>query len=117
MKTTFGAILILLAGAAHGVASDQRLSGRISDSLCRDAHKPKVEHEGAQLTDHDCTVACVKKGAKYVFVSQGKVYSIQNQDFAGLEESAGKTVTLTGEMLGDSIKISNFEPAAEQGKR
>ena len=37
----------------------------------------------------DCTTDCVKGDAKYVFVSNGKVYAIQNQDFGALAASAG----------------------------
>jgi hypothetical protein len=36
------------------------------------------------------------------------VYSIDNQDFAGLPEHAGHTVKLTGDMNGDSIKVSDL---------
>jgi hypothetical protein len=62
------------------------------------------------MTDAECTKACVKGGAKYVFVHEGKVIPITNQDFSGLEEHAGHTVHLTGEMAGDSITVSKIEP-------
>ena len=37
----------------------------------------------------ECTAACVKGGAKYVFVSKGKADAIQNQDFGTLAANAG----------------------------
>jgi hypothetical protein len=37
-----------------------------------------------------------------VFVSGGKVYNIENQDLALLQEHAGERVRLTGEMKGDT---------------
>jgi hypothetical protein len=46
--------------------------------------------------------------AKYVFVRAGKVYNISNQDFAALQEHAGHTVNLTGEMSGDTITVSKI---------
>jgi hypothetical protein len=45
--------------------------------------------------------------AKYVFVS-GNVYNVGNQDFAALQEHAGHTVRLTGEMSGDTITVSKI---------
>jgi hypothetical protein len=47
-------------------------------------------------------------GSKYVFVSSGKVYNIENQDLALLQEHAGHTVRLTGEMKGDTITVSKI---------
>ncbi len=91
-------------------------TGRISDSMCGVSHKA-MEHEGKKTTARECTLACVKQGAKYVFVSKGKVYNIENQNLAGLEEHAGHNVKLTGEMSADnkSIKVSKIEmPAAKK---
>jgi len=73
-------------------------TGKISDSDCGAKHKSAAEHGGKAMSDHDCAVACVKGGGKYVFVTGGKVYPINNQDFAGLEEHARHTVKLTGDM-------------------
>ena len=91
-------------------------TGKISDSMCGAHHKSSAEHAGAKMTDRQCTEACIKNGAKYVFVSEGKVYSIDNQDYAGLAEHAGHTVKLTGDMTGDSIKVSDIEMATKSPK-
>ncbi len=95
--------------------ADQTLTGKLSDSICAAVHKSTLEHDGQKLPDRDCTIACVKKGGKYVFVSQGKVYHIANQDFEGLEEHAGQTVTLSGDLLGGNLKVSRI--AAASGPR
>ncbi len=79
--------------------------------MCGAQHKSSAEHAGAKMTDRQCTEACIKNGSKYVFVSEGKVYSIHNQDYAGLAEHAGHTVKLTGDMTGDSIKVTEIEMA------
>ena len=63
------------------------------------------------MNDHDCTIACVKGGGKYVFVAGGKIYNIENQDFAGLEEHAAHSIKLTGEMTGDTIKVTKIAMA------
>jgi len=91
-------------------AAEQTWTGKISDSMCGADHsKMAAEHGGAKKTsDRDCTLACVKNAGKYVFISQGKTYNVTNQDFAGLQEHAGHTVKLTGDMQGDSITVSKI---------
>ena len=81
-------------------------TGKISDSKCGAKHAAG-EH-GKKMTDRDCTEACVKGGAKYVFTSKGKVYQIANQDNADLAMHAGHTVRLTGEIKGDSITVAKI---------
>jgi hypothetical protein len=76
--------------------------------MCGSSHKSAIEHAGKKLTDRECTQACIKEGAKYVFVSGGKVYNIDNQDYAGLADHAGHKVTVKGEMTGDTIKVSDI---------
>ena len=76
-----------------------------------------AEHGKSAMSDRDCTLACVKGGGKYVFVEGGKVYNVENQDAAGLQEHAGHTVRLTGEMNGDSIKVSKIEMGAAEPTR
>jgi hypothetical protein len=102
-------IRVLVTGAfmTSTAAIAATWTGQISDSMCGAHHKTMAEH-GKKLSARDCTEACVKNGGKYVLVSKGKVYSIDNQDFAGLPEHAGHTVKLTGDMNGDSIKVSDL---------
>ena len=115
MKKFFGVLVasILLSTTAVFAAT---WTGKISDSMCGAHHKSSAEHAGAKMTDRQCTEACIKNGAKYVFVSKGKVYSIDNQDYAGLVEHAGHTVKLTGDMTGDSIKVSDIEMPTKSSK-
>lgn len=84
-------------------------NGTISDSMCGATHKAGGEH-GKPMDAHDCTLSCVKGGSKYVFVSHGKVYEIENQDFAGLEEHAGHHVKVTGWKSSDgkTIKVTQI---------
>jgi hydrogenase maturation factor len=91
------------------IAADQTWTGKISDSMCGASHKSVTEHGGKKMSDRDCTLACVKEHqAKYVFVHNGKVLNIANQDAVGLEEHAGHTVRLTGEMKDDTITVSKI---------
>ncbi len=111
MKRTLGLLAGLLVSASLAMGAEQTWTGAISDSSRGRSHKSMIEHSGKKLTDRDCTIACVKNGAKYVFVASSKIYSIENQDFVGLEEHAGHKVTLTGESKGDTITVSRIEMA------
>jgi hypothetical protein len=99
-------IFSLLVGVS-AFGAEKTWVGKISDSKCGAKHMTSGEH-GAKMTDRECAEACVKGGAKYVFVRKGKVYNIENQENAALAEHAGHTVKLTGEMTGDTIKVSNI---------
>ena len=82
-------------------------SGVVSDSACGATHEAAAE--GAdKMPDRDCTLACVKGGSKFVLVSAGKVYAITNQDFPGLAASAGRAVTVDGDLKGDAIVVARI---------
>jgi hypothetical protein len=108
MKRIHSLVLGFFLCTAFVFAAEQTWTGQISDSSCGDSHKSAMEHAGKKLSAHDCAVACVKNGGKYVFVVGNKVYSIDNQTFTGLEEHAGHTVKLTGEMKGDAITVTRI---------
>ena len=116
MRSLVSVLFALVVAAATTRAAEQTWSGKISDSMCGISHKSAAEHAGSKMSDRDCTLACVKKGGKYVFVHQGKVYNIDNQDFAGLEQHAGHTVRLTGDMKGETITVSKIEMPSTKKK-
>ena len=101
-------------------------TGKIGDSMCGATHKMVKEHEqkgeipktaSKADKDRECTLACVKAGGKYILASQGKVFEISNQDFAGLQEHAGHTVKLTGDLNSDgkTIKVSEITMPGKSG--
>jgi hypothetical protein len=98
---------LLVGLASFASAADKTWTGQISDSMCGASHQ-KMTAGHAGMTDRDCALACVKGGGKYVFVSDGKVYKIANQELALLPVHAGHTVQLTGDMKGDTITVSNI---------
>lgn len=109
MKYLYIAVVASMLGAMSASAADQTWTGKISDSMCGAKHNTAAEHDGKAMSDRDCALACVKEhSAKYVFVSDGKVYNVSNQDFGALQEHAGHTVKLTGEMSGDTITVSKI---------
>jgi hypothetical protein len=106
MKLQFlaGLAFALLFTTTPMLAADATLTGYIADSKCN----TQAAHEGAR----ECTIKCVKEGAKYVFVSDGdkKVYSLDDQ--SKVAEHAGHHVTVTGSVDGDSLKLSSIAMAA-----
>ncbi len=100
-------------GAYPALAADS-WKGQISDGMCNARHADG-EHGTKKMTDQQCVEACVKGGAKYVFIGDGdKVYKIANQNFAGLKAHAGHTVNLTGTMKDDAITVAKIEMPAKK---
>jgi len=103
-----GVIAVLASGSAS--AAPGTWTGSISDSSCGASHDAMTEH-GKKASDKQCTEMCIMKGAKYIFVNDGKVLIIKNQDLAALKQYAGDRVTITGDLTGDTITISKIAPA------
>jgi len=83
-------------------------TGMISDSACGMTHaKMMAEHKDLK-SDKECTLACIRGGSKYVFVSNGKVYNLSNQAMAELRQYAGENVEVTGTMTGDTIAATKI---------
>jgi hypothetical protein len=114
MRRAIGALVVVGALAAVPVAitaqAEQTWKGAISDSNCNGKH-PAGEHDGKKMTDADCTGVCIKKGAKYVFVSDGKVFQLANQSSKQIAAHAGQQVELTGTIKGDTITAKQLKAA------
>ena len=76
-------------------------TGTISDAKCGAAHADASEKSMA------CAQKCVKGGAPAVFVTEGKVLKIQNQD--AVKEHIGHKVELTGELKEDAVTVSDVK--------
>jgi hypothetical protein len=119
MRSIVGLIVALAVVVSASVSAqapkpgEQTWKGKISDSNCKATH-PAGEHEGKKMTEADCVGVCVKKGAKYVFVTDGKVYQLANQSSKQIASHAGHEVELTGSMKADTITASQIKmPAAK----
>jgi hypothetical protein len=63
---------ILAAGLSTAFAADQTVTGVITDSMCKSNHG-MMPKGATKMSDHDCTVACVRMmGQKYVLASGDK---------------------------------------------
>lgn len=85
---------------------EHRYYGDISDSNCGAHHK--------MASARDCTLACVKQGAKYVFVYRGKALGIANQDNPDLAKYAGEHVRVTGTRSHDIVTIASIAPVTRR---
>jgi Protein of unknown function (DUF5818) len=78
-------------------------TGTVSDSMCG------LKHSKPSAAAETCVKGCVAKGAKYVLVSHGKVYQLDDQDkFA---DFAGQSVKVTGSLKGTDITVASVEAA------
>jgi hypothetical protein len=110
----FAAAAMAVTITAAPVLAADSWKGQISDAMCSATHADG-EHGSKKMTDRQCVEACVKGGAKYVFVGEGdKVYKIANQEFAGLTAHAGHSVTVSGTMKDDTITIAKIDMPAKK---
>jgi hypothetical protein len=98
---------LLLCSLSFG-AFGASWTGMISDSACGTSHAKMLAEHKDMKTDKECTLACIRGGSQYVFVSNGKVYKLSNQAMAELKQLAGENVEVTGTMNGDSIAATKI---------
>ncbi len=97
MKKVVLAIVALSVFSLTAMAGEY--TGYISDSKCG-AKGAKDAHAG-------CAKGCVKGGAAAVFVTDGKVYKID--DASKVADHIGDKVTITGELSGDTVKVESVK--------
>ena len=109
------AFVLFISGcmaSAPLIAAENTWSGTITDSMCTKDHSMMTKETGKDAAKK-CTLACIKAGMNYVFVSDGKVYEIANQKMPDLKTYAGDSVKLTGDLQSDgkTIQIARLEAA------
>jgi hypothetical protein len=86
--------------ASSALAAD--VTGYIVDKNC--ASKKDM------MGDEACAKRCIGRGTPAVIATEdGKIYSISNQD--KVKDMAGKKVTVSGKMDGDSITVEKIDLA------
>ena len=99
--------LCALAVASSAFAADQSWTGTVSDKMCGADHKAM----GGSQSDKDCTLACTKGGGTpFVLAAGDKTFVLSGHE-ADLKAQAGKKVVVSGELKGDTIKVSKVEAA------
>ena len=106
----FGAVLASLtlgAGLLLAAAKAETFTGEVGDVMCG------AKHEMAG-SNAQCTHECVKQGSKYALISGDKVYTLETQDKAALDQLdslAGKQATVTGTANGTAIQVTAVKAA------
>jgi len=100
------------AGRSARHYKERSYYGDISDSNCGAHHK-------MPNNPRQCTLACIQHGAKYVFVTRGKVYMVENQKLPDLEKFAGEHVKIMGTRTpdGKGITIATIRAARRRAKK
>ena len=96
------AAFVLLASAC---SRDATLDGTISDDHCGGVHV--MDEHALIFSDQDCATRCIKDGAKYVLVTEGGVYAIENQEHAALATHNGRQVRVTGLVRDRALNVSS----------
>jgi len=89
--------------AGQEISGASRISGVISDSICKGKHDTAM-HQSASA----CTKVCLKKGGKYVLVAGDNVYALEGGT-AYLDKFAGERVTITGVLTGETMKVDSVQ--------
>jgi hypothetical protein len=99
------ALMFSLVVPAMAAGKTQTLSGHVSDVMCGAKHQ--MPGKAA-----DCTRACIQHGSKYALVVGDKIYTLETSDQAALDklnERAGETAKVTGEVEGDTIAVKSVQ--------
>ena len=92
------ALLVFGLAALSAMAED--VTGYIVDKNCAS--------NKAMLGNEACAKRCIGRGAPAVLATEdGKIYNISNQD--KVKDSAGKKVTVSGKVEGDTITVDNLK--------
>jgi len=94
--------LVLISMPLLASGKVQSFVGQVSDAMCG-AH-----HMEPGATPAECTRACVSKGAKYALVVGDKVYTLDGENKAALDELnalAGQKARVKGMLNDDTIKV------------
>lgn len=106
-RFTMLAVTMLFAGCMAWAAGNS-WKGVVSDEHCG------AKHSEASAGAAACVAKCAAGGAKYVLVSDGKVYQLDPQD--KFKDMGGKEVTVKGSMTGDSITATSVKAAGGKMK-
>lgn len=101
MKKIMLATLLL---AATAVFASTTITGVLTDSMCVRKHMMPGK------TNADCVRECVKGGAKFVVVANGKPVEVKGHEDK-LNALAGKKVKVTGEQKGSVLVVTSVEAA------
>jgi hypothetical protein len=95
---------LVLAFSLSLFAAQTTVTGILTDDMCTKKHMMSGRPNAV------CVRECIKHGAKYVIVSDGKVLQVTGKQ-EQFHELAGKKVTITGETEGKLFVVAAIESA------
>jgi hypothetical protein len=98
------AFLMVAALACLAFGAEKSWTGVISDSHCG------LKHSAPSDEAATCVASCIKRGAKYVLVSGGKLYQLTPQEKVAAA-LAGREAKITGSLSGDTITVTTATAA------
>jgi hypothetical protein len=94
---------------------DQTFTGEITDRFCTKSgsHDMMMRRHGAKNT-HDCIIACVKAGGKYVLFDGATKTTYQLDDQRKPEQFAERKVRVTGtyDKATETIHVKDIQPVS-----
>jgi hypothetical protein len=105
MKKLFAFLMIVTALCAiPAMAATTTVTGIITDDMCGKKHMMPGK------PDAECVRACVKEGAKFAVMSNGKMYILSGKS-SEVSALAGKKATVKGELNGTTLTVASVAAA------
>ena len=105
MRKMFACLTILTCLCSiPAMAATTTLAGVITDDKCAGKHK------GMDKDDAACVRACVKRGANFAIVADGKLYILSGKS-TELGALAGQKASVSGDLKGNILTVSSVEAA------
>jgi hypothetical protein len=107
-------LLLLVAVVGAGVAwawlrpTRVQAVGVIGDSYCNHEHRFTTRFN---VSERECTLGCVQRGAEFVLVTDTQLYRIRNQQLPELAALANHRVKVEGTLDGDRISVAKMTAA------
>lgn len=105
MKKILACSMMFVVCAIPAMAATTTLTGVITDDMCGKTHTMM-----AGKPDADCVRECVRSGAKFAVMSNGKLVVLAGKD-SELSTLAGKKATISGELKGNTLNVTSVVAA------
>ena len=111
--------ILAFVGLTFAAQNNQAFTGEIMDSACAKmgSHEGMMKSHPNMKTAKDCTLGCVKAGAKYVLYDSATKTVYQLDDQKQPERFAGEEVTVAGNLDASSKTIHVSDIQAGSPKR
>jgi hypothetical protein len=112
MVAVLAMVALLALAASLALAATQTLTGMVTEDMCAKSGGPNKHTMAPGKPDAECVRECVKAGAHYALYTPNdkKVYLLRG-DAKQFYALAAQKVTVTGEVVGDTITVKTITAA------